>query len=100
MDNGGGIPISRLPPSNPPSSDQIFFVSRIGNPETILSLRDRPTRKKFDVDLCALSPANKMPGVNFGPQRGYTVIRSLSVKLTLTFLHVLQEFLTTYYISG
>lgn len=57
---GGGIPISRLPPSNPPSSDQIFFVPRIGNPETILSLRDRPTREKFDVDLCALSPANKI----------------------------------------
>ncbi|KAK1127072.1 hypothetical protein K0M31_004681 [Melipona bicolor] len=63
---GGGIPISRLPPSNPPSSDQIFFVSRIGNPETILSLRDQSTREKFDVALCALSPANKMPRVNFG----------------------------------
>lgn len=76
---GGGIPISRLPPSNPPSSDQIFFVPRIGNPETILSLRDRPTREKFHVYLCALSPANKMPRVNFGSPRGHGYT-ALSVK--------------------
>ena len=68
---GDGTPINRLPPSNPPSFDQIFFVPRIGNPETILSLRDWPTREKFDVYLCALSPANKMPRVNFGSPRGY-----------------------------
>lgn len=28
---------------NPPSFDQIFPVSRIGNPETVLGLRDQPT---------------------------------------------------------
>lgn len=52
-----------------------FSVLRIGNPETILGLRDRPTREKFDVDLDALSPASEMPRVNFGSLRrhGYTV---------------------------